>query len=789
MLPLQRIIVAFIPFYLTSATNAMEQDEQEDNAPVARGPPCRKSPLLAALNVSGTHGQMLVVYSGKGWDWSERKGKGGKGKHRRKEVKKNLGSWFEMFRQQILATSGAAWKAMALIVADVRCAPEVYGLRGYKPALSVSQLGVPQLAVPGAASSRTLGGLCLGVFASAALRTSHRRRNCRRDRTQSMALEAEDGSGEAANCGICGIFGGERRGMLQAGLLLTLPSPSAAEQLQIQDSVNCINCNGEGYLTCFRCKGTKKMRWLEEQTPEAELKDCIECDATGYVPCGRCQATGLSATRLKSYNRDEKFRKIVARTRKIKCDDDGSLPRALCRKHSTVVCATAAFSESAALVKDGPCSIISTSRGHLEAKLKRVMATAIAEVEAKTAVSEGREAQEVTFLSDMWRYHLETNQWFPIRYDDGPLGRWKEGATPVYNNSELVLMGGCTETSVKFSRNDLWVFTPVRGGGSWRRVHTSNPPVARRGHVLVANHSHLIMFGGKTTHRREERAVEEMEEGIPDLDYTPQPGEKCLVDLWVISKDEVLKGSSTKEPPRWQEGAPFPAGCRWGGTGSFLRDYLGKKYLAMFGGRHLSAGSVEHQASSKYVYYNDLWLYDFMQDGWYQAPTKGARPCPRDHHGAATLDNKLYIYGGRRSEERSGHAVLADVWSYDINTLTWTEHVPLGTAPTARFMPGVSDILYHGKQHLAVFAGETLPGSTKRTTLNDLWVFDPSSAVWTELFAPTCEEKPDPEEYISWSTEIGCLALVFCFGPALYLGIKQLVRPARAREMSQPFLT
>jgi len=492
MLPLRRIIVAFIPLYLASATAGVEQDEEQDDTPVARGPPCRKSPLLAALNVSGTQGQMLVVYSGKGWDWSERKGKGGKGKHRRKEVKK------------------------------------------------------------------------------------------------------------------------------------------------------------------------------------------------------------------------------------------------------------------------------------------------------------------VTFLSDMWRYHLETNQWFPIRYDDGPLGRWKEGATPVYNNSELVLMGGCTETSVKFARNDLWVFTPVRGGGSWRRIHTSNPPVARRGHVLVANRSHLIMFGGKTTHRREKRAFEQMEEDIPDLDYTPQPGEKCLVDLWVISKDEVLKGSSAEKPPRWQEGAPFPAGCRWGGTGSFLRDYLGKKYLAMFGGRHLSAGSVEHKAKSKYVYYNDLWLYDFTQDGWYEAPTKGARPCPRDHHGAATLNDKLYIYGGRRSEERSGDAVLADVWSYDINTLTWTEHVPLGTAPSARFMPGVSDILYQGKQHLAVFAGETLPGSTKRTTLNDLWVFEPSSAVWTELFAPTCGEPPVPEEDVSVSTqgipaprdrEIGCLALVFCFGPALYLGIKQLVRPVQAQEMSQPFLT
>eukprot|EP00435_Cladocopium_sp_Y103_P048867 s1143_g14.t1 len=48
-------------------------------------PPCRKSPLLVALNVTGHLGngfrQMLITYSGKGWEWMERKreGKGGKG--------------------------------------------------------------------------------------------------------------------------------------------------------------------------------------------------------------------------------------------------------------------------------------------------------------------------------------------------------------------------------------------------------------------------------------------------------------------------------------------------------------------------------------------------------------------------------------------------------------------------------------------------------------------------------------------------------------------------------------
>ncbi|CAE7594124.1 Klhdc2 [Symbiodinium natans] len=409
-----------------------------------------------------------------------------------------------------------------------------------------------------------------------------------------------------------------------------------------------------------------------------------------------------------------------------------------------------------------------------------------------------KEKKKVMFLSDMWQFHLDSNQWTPIDYGEGPLGRWKEGATPVFNNSQLVLMGGSTETSVKFARNDVWVFKPLPGGGgAWRKVRTSNTPVPRRGHVIVANHSHVIMFGGKTTPRLEKRAVEEMEENFPDLEYTPQRKEKCLIDLWAISKDEMLAEGSS-HPPRWREGAPFPAGCRWGGTGSFLRDNLGKKYLAMFGGRHLSAGSEEHKDTSVYVYYDDLWLYDFVEDSWSQAPTKGARPCPRDHHGAATLNDKLYIYGGRQSERRAADSVLSDVWSYDINTHMWTEHVPVGMAPSARFMPGVSEVLYKGTEHLAVFAGEMLPGSTKRTTLNDVWVFNPSSAVWTELFASTCGHPAVEEEHASLTTqgssallhrEFGCLAVVFCLLPLAYTGIRRFLRPGQAREMQQPFLS
>ncbi|CAK9003820.1 unnamed protein product [Durusdinium trenchii] len=398
----------------------------------------------------------------------------------------------------------------------------------------------------------------------------------------------------------------------------------------------------------------------------------------------------------------------------------------------------------------------------------------------------GKLRKKVTMLSDMWRFHLETKTWFPIDYgEEGPEGRWKEGATPVYNNSQLVLMGGCTKTSVKFSRDDLWVFSPEKG--RWRRVPTENTPVRRRGHVLVANHTHLIMFGGKSTKQDAQESYDELED--EGLGEKVQPGEKCLIDLWAIPKEPVL--ADTSEVARWTEGAPFPATCRWGATGSYVRDHDGKKYLAFFGGRHLGAFQAEHTDRSAYVYYNDLWLYDFVKDRWGEAPTIGRRPPARDHHGAATLEDQIFIYGGRCSEKREKTSVLADVWSYSLTTLRWTLHEPVGSAPAARFMPGVSDVIYKGRPHLAIFAGETLPGSTKRTTLNDVWVFDPKEAEWSELFASTCSEEPGLEagELAGPNVQaLLCLATGFGFVFTLFMLMRTFGRRAQAKEMQAPLL-
>merc|ERR1719392_503404 len=86
-----------------------------------------------------------------------------------------------------------------------------------------------------------------------------------------------------------------------------------------------------------------------------------------------------------------------------------------------------------------------------------------------------------------------------------PEARWKHESVAVNNWRDIVLFGGCTTTNAEGVRNDLWVLNLNSGlRGIWRRVEDSNwqagsnHPVPRRGHVVSANQSHLVIFSGKT---------------------------------------------------------------------------------------------------------------------------------------------------------------------------------------------------------------------------------------------------------------------------------------------------
>merc|ERR1719223_1015523 len=138
------------------------------------------------------------------------------------------------------------------------------------------------------------------------------------------------------------------------------------------------------------------------------------------------------------------------------------------------------------------------------------------------------------------------------------------------------------------------------------------------------------------------------------------------------------------------------------------------------------------KVNDTYVYYSELWTYDTAADLWTLEPTKDPMPPPRDHHADAVVGGELYIFGGRVKDETTADAALADVWSYSLSSGSWTERYANGTearallgkrkAPQQRFGMGADAVMWKGREALAVFGGETLPGSSKKSTANDVWI-------------------------------------------------------------------
>jgi len=343
----------------------------------------------------------------------------------------------------------------------------------------------------------------------------------------------------------------------------------------------------------------------------------------------------------------------------------------------------------------------------------------------------GRREKEAIVFGDTWSFDLETGSWSNIASPAAMGVRWKAEGAVVNNGRDLAIFGGCSTTDASGVKDDLWVFSFESGGvGQWRLVSAgaggADAPVKRRGHVVVANSSHLVVFGGKTY-------------GAPDFTGNP---DIVLLDLWAIPLDSLRVGGPAA---KWTQGASFPGAERWGATGTVLRREDGSEVFVLFGGRANTPGYARHSLEpGAYTYHNDAWLYDFAADKWSQVQSDSLRPMRRDHHGAANIGDELFVFGGRSKETRDADSDLGDLWSLSLTTNRWIPHHKDWFAPSARYMPAVAEVNWRQKSGLAVFGGESLPGSSKKSTMNDLWVYTPGpGAGWSKLSDSHCKHTPD----------------------------------------------
>eukprot|EP00929_Paragymnodinium_shiwhaense_P028644 TRINITY_DN16569_c0_g2_i3.p1 TRINITY_DN16569_c0_g2~~TRINITY_DN16569_c0_g2_i3.p1 ORF type:complete len:604 (-),score=146.65 TRINITY_DN16569_c0_g2_i3:112-1923(-) len=386
--------------------------------------------------------------------------------------------------------------------------------------------------------------------------------------------------------------------------------------------------------------------------------------------------------------------------------------------------------------------------------------------------------KDLAFLQDTWVFDLVRGGWSVQDEPTIPPGRWKHETTTINANGAMVLFGGCDSTNASGVLADMWMLDAESGWkivaeppkltfAEWNRTGAKAAwPRPRRGHIVVANDTHLVVFAGKT--------------------YVPCPTPGCnpdvvLNDLWALPLEALKPNSSV--PLRWTQGASLPAPARWGSTGVVLTRADGSKIMAVFGGRNKNPWAAWHStAADAYVYHNELWFYDFAKDKWELQQPEGPVPHKRDHHGAARVGGELIVYAGRIHEAKDASAVIGDVWAYSLETGRWRELGLEGDSqmdqaaffrPEPRYMPAVAEVIWRGEEGIAVFGGETLPGSTKRTTLNDLWIYVPRrGAGWQKIDKSNCRftlhdaEKFDDKDYTEEPEEDDAEELMAAVSPA-----------------------
>ncbi|RIA92193.1 hypothetical protein C1645_820989 [Glomus cerebriforme] len=206
--------------------------------------------------------------------------------------------------------------------------------------------------------------------------------------------------------------------------------------------------------------------------------------------------------------------------------------------------------------------------------------------------------------------------------------------TQVNIENKMIVFGGLPLNPIEKPDNNIYVLNtdtkqwykpPIQG----------NPDVGRFGHSASVIGSKMYIFGG-------------------------QSNGYYLNDLVAFDLQSLNYGVA-----QWEFISPLndpPTGR----SGQTICAYNDKLYV--FGG------------TDGEKYYNDTWYYDIQTNTWGELSCIGYIPSPRKNHGAAIIDDIIYIFGGKGQDGLE----MGDLVAFRISNQRWYMFSDMGIAPSPR---------------------------------------------------------------------------------------------------------
>jgi N-acetylneuraminic acid mutarotase len=154
-----------------------------------------------------------------------------------------------------------------------------------------------------------------------------------------------------------------------------------------------------------------------------------------------------------------------------------------------------------------------------------------------------------------------------------------------------------------------------------------------------------------------------------------------------------------------------------------------------FGGQNVAVGAFS----------DETWIYTLNNNTWRKIETPGTlSPSGRFFSGMAynPNDDRVYLFGGQ-TLVTSNTTNLNDTWYFDMALELWFLVTPVfNRSPTARL--GGNFVLNTTQNTFILFGGQLGIDPASSLFGNDVWEFDPTLNLWTELFANGATGSPPP---------------------------------------------
>jgi hypothetical protein len=345
-----------------------------------------------------------------------------------------------------------------------------------------------------------------------------------------------------------------------------------------------------------------------------------------------------------------------------------------------------------------------------------------------------------TRFNDVWALSLSgTPTWSQLTPAGTPPAP-RSAASAIYDpvRDRMIVFGG----SGNFNLNDLWALS-LSGLPTWTQLTpTGSTPGQKTGQIAVYDpvHDEMVIHGsGNVFDETWRLALTDPPVWTQVTSSTPLPRTFHAAAYDPVRQATLVFGGTdnsvgdlndlwelpSMNPATWQQLSPTGTPPLPRGGASAIYDVAGQRLL-VFGGAGLVSGST--------VRFNDTWqLPSSGAPAWSLVVSGG--PSGRDGQSAIydAARNRMLVWGGY-----SDGAVRNDLWSLSLGASPQWTLLSSATPPSARYRQAA--IYDPVRDRMLLFGGDNFFG----TNYNDLWELALSTMTWTQLVP--LGSAPPPEE-------------------------------------------